>query len=202
MDSQESHSESVGAARADDIMEAFARAQRAFPPPLPTTVTAAGRLSAVVRLARCATRYWWWRIKGRPRRAEDANKECSQVIYNYETELSRAHGSITALENRLAERAAHAARFIDLETRAAAAELRAAEAEEAARTSAHKVELLKDALEGARARAAAPAAADTKFREAKRAFARLFHPDQGGDPLRTQFFQEFWQVLEKIDKGE
>lgn len=48
---------------------------------------------------------------------------------------------------------------------------------------------------------------DQKFRQAKRLFARLYHPDNAkGDDLerliRTEFFKEFWQELERIDRGE
>ncbi len=46
---------------------------------------------------------------------------------------------------------------------------------------------------------------DAKFRQAKNAFARLYHPDQvtGDDRekrLRTDLFKEFWDELERIDR--
>lgn len=46
---------------------------------------------------------------------------------------------------------------------------------------------------------------DAKFRQAKNAFARLYHPDQvAGDDrekrLRTDLFKEFWDELERIDR--
>ncbi len=46
---------------------------------------------------------------------------------------------------------------------------------------------------------------DVKFRQAKNAFARLYHPDQvSGDDrekrLRVEMFKEFWDELERIDR--
>ncbi len=46
---------------------------------------------------------------------------------------------------------------------------------------------------------------DEKFREAKNAFARRFHPDAAnGDTedrnIRMAIFQEYWEVLERIDR--
>lgn len=48
-------------------------------------------------------------------------------------------------------------------------------------------------------------AGDVKFRQAKKAFARLYHPDQtaGDSPekqLRTELFKEFWDELERIER--
>lgn len=48
-------------------------------------------------------------------------------------------------------------------------------------------------------------AADGKFRQAKTAFARLYHPDGvAGDGaekrLRTELFKEFWHELERIER--
>lgn len=86
-----------------------------------------------------------------------------------------------------------------------AAEARAAEFAERARLAENKVEVLKEALDVTRARSAAgPATVDTRFREAKRAFARLFHPDQGGraDAAKERAFLEFWPVLDRIERGE
>ena len=54
---------------------------------------------------------------------------------------------------------------------------------------------------------AAPDPADNgKFRAAKLAFARLYHPDRGGSSeidrlIRSQVFKEFWAELERIEKG-
>jgi len=46
---------------------------------------------------------------------------------------------------------------------------------------------------------------DAKFRQAKKAFARMYHPDQiTGDTLekrvRTELFKEFWHELERIER--
>lgn len=46
---------------------------------------------------------------------------------------------------------------------------------------------------------------DAKFRQAKNAFARLYHPDQvTGDgrekQIRIDLFKEFWDELERIDR--
>jgi hypothetical protein len=46
---------------------------------------------------------------------------------------------------------------------------------------------------------------EPKFRDAKSAFARLFHPDTvRGDArereIRTDIFKQFWEVLERIDR--
>ncbi len=45
-----------------------------------------------------------------------------------------------------------------------------------------------------------------KFRAAKLAFARLYHPDRGGSSevdrmVRAQVFKEFWAELDRIEKG-
>jgi len=47
---------------------------------------------------------------------------------------------------------------------------------------------------------------DQKFRQAKSAFARLYHPDrQSGDDQRTgvrvEVFKEFWAELQRIENG-
>ena len=46
---------------------------------------------------------------------------------------------------------------------------------------------------------------DLKFKQARVAFARLYHPDRHqGDPdekrLRAELFKEFWEELERIDR--
>ncbi len=54
----------------------------------------------------------------------------------------------------------------------------------------------------------APDPADAgKFRAAKLAFARLYHPDRGGSSemdrlVRSQVFKEFWAELERIEKSQ
>jgi len=90
------------------------------------------------------------------------------------------------------------------------AQARKVDAEERARLAENKVEMLKEALDITRARAGnstgtgEPIVQDRRFREAKRAFARAFHPDQGGRtaPDKQRIFQEFWPVLERIERGE
>ncbi|HZH28644.1 MAG TPA: hypothetical protein VEY95_15845 [Azospirillaceae bacterium] len=47
---------------------------------------------------------------------------------------------------------------------------------------------------------------DRKFRAAKRAFARLYHPDNiprgaGDRDARIEVFKAFWEELEKIERG-
>lgn len=123
---------------------------------------------------------------------------------NLERELAAARGRIAEMELGKSRKPT---RNAELEADLAAALARGTLAEDALRVANNKVELLKDALEGAKARAVLPgpgpvAAADPRFREAKRAFARQFHPDQGGrdDPQRERLFMEFWPVLEKIDR--
>ena len=54
---------------------------------------------------------------------------------------------------------------------------------------------------------AAEGASDRRFQEAKRAFARRFHPDfvnaTGMErTLRTDLFKEFWADLERIERGQ
>lgn len=49
------------------------------------------------------------------------------------------------------------------------------------------------------------AGSDTAFREAKSAFARLFHPDRApGDSrereIRTELFKQYWEELERIEQ--
>jgi len=97
---------------------------------------------------------------------------------------------------------------VDWQARAEALLQRAERAEAEANLSANKIEVLKDALAVAKARpgtnAALNAAIDYRFRDAKRAFARAFHPDQGGrdSPDKSALFLEFWPILEKIGKEE
>lgn len=48
-------------------------------------------------------------------------------------------------------------------------------------------------------------AADLKFKQARTAFARMYHPDGvRGDPdekrIRAELFKEFWEELERIDR--
>ena len=48
---------------------------------------------------------------------------------------------------------------------------------------------------------------DEKFRRAKAAFARRYHPDRisrdGGETrIRTEVFKEFWEELQRIEVGK
>jgi hypothetical protein len=48
---------------------------------------------------------------------------------------------------------------------------------------------------------------DEKFKAAKRAFARVFHPnnavdDGPGKSVRTEMFKRFWPILEDIEHGK
>lgn len=164
-------------------------------------------------------RYWLWRAGGRKRPGGDAGK----VAENYEREIVRLTESLRDQgEKALARERARVAELEKLTgqlQQAYEAQLaklrpaspgemadlsaRCAEAENRARLAENKVEMLKEALDITRARAAT-APADDRFREAKRAFARLFHPDQGGRtaPERAQTFLEFWPILERIERGE
>jgi hypothetical protein len=70
-----------------------------------------------------------------------------------------------------------------------------------------RIALLEEALHKAKAEGSeAQAAGDDRFKHAKRAFARLFHPDNrhGSDTehrVRADMFKEFWGELEKIERG-
>lgn len=175
-----------------------------------------------VKEAGKSLRYWLWRVGGRKRPGGDAR----QVAENYERELARLSETLRSQgEKALARERARVAeleRLTDQLQQAYQAELtklrpaapddlerlsaRCAEAEDRARLAENKVEMLKEALEITRARAGSGPCGptDDRFREAKRAFARLFHPDHGGRdaPERGQVFLEFWPVLERIERGE
>jgi hypothetical protein len=50
-----------------------------------------------------------------------------------------------------------------------------------------------------------PGAPDLKFKQARTAFARMYHPDcVQGDPdekrVRAELFKEFWEELDRIDR--
>lgn len=174
-------------------------------------------------------RHWLWRIGGR----RLVRGGAARVAENYEREMARLAEALTASgEKALARERARVAE-LEMLTRqlqnavaaetaklqqkmakirpTAPAELeralaRATEAEERARLAENKVEMLKEALEITRARAGNGNAIpiDTRFRDAKRAFARSFHPDHGGrdDAEKQRMFLEFWPVLERIERGE
>lgn len=182
--------------------------------------------------AAAGLRYWLWRLGGRrqakgdgARVAEHYERELARQgeslraagdkalarerarvaeLEKLTAQLQQAYdGEMDKLRRQLAERNARPAAPGEVERALA----RAAEAEERATLAENKVEMLKEALEITRARAGsggAPCApSDDRFREAKRAFARSFHPDHGGrdDPERARMFLEFWPVLERIERG-
>lgn len=175
-----------------------------------------------VKEAGKSLRYWLWRAGGRKRPGGDAG----HVAENYERELARLSETLRSQgEKALARERARVAELEKLTgqlQQAYQAELaklrpaapgeierltaRCAEAEDRARLAENKVEMLKEALEITRARAGSGpcSPADDRFRETKRAFARMFHPDHGGRdaPDRAQAFLEFWPVLERIERGE
>ncbi|MCB4823689.1 hypothetical protein [Roseicella aerolata] len=89
--------------------------------------------------------------------------------------------------------------------------LRAARAlsrQQAARIAALMEELARTrrALHLAEAARACPGLPDDRFRRAKQAFAVHFHPDRlrCAEPergIRVRIFQQFWQVLRRIERG-
>lgn len=145
-------------------------------------------------------RYWLWRAGGR----KVARGDATQVAENYERELTRQRARIAELERLTGQlQQSHAAEMAMLKSKMAGRRPATPDEVERARLAESKVEMLKEALEITRARAgASPATADHRFREAKHAFARLFHPDQGGrnDPERERIFLDFWPVLERIER--
>ncbi len=82
-------------------------------------------------------------------------------------------------------------------------------AEERARQAEDRAAYLKfeiEKLRAAPAAASAGLAGEARFKAVKRAFARLYHPDQAqcGDlerVVRTQVFHEFWPEIERIERG-
>lgn len=142
---------------------------------------------------------------------KDRAAELETLLGQARAEQSRLERELAATRGQLAEmefaKPRKAVGNAELEARLAAALARGTQAEDALRVANNKIELLKDALEGAKARAVLPGPGpvgngDTRFRDAKRAFARQFHPDQGGrgDAEKERLFMEFWPVLEKIDR--
>lgn len=212
-----------------DLARAFSLAERLMAPRGGDEATTAAVPPARREIAK-TLRYWLWRAGGRKFGSGDP----SQVAENYEREIARLTDILRSQgEKALAHERARVAELERLtnqlqnaheievgklrqqlaEPRPAAAgeaerwQARATEAEERARLAENKVEMLKEALEMTRARAGNTTggpAGDLRFREAKRAFARAFHPDHGGrdDSEKQRMFLEFWPVLERIDRGE
>jgi DNA repair exonuclease SbcCD ATPase subunit len=140
------------------------------------------------------------------RRVQELEKQIAQMRHAHEGEIAKLRGELEQLSEalRIAEAQAEASPAKELER--ALAHL--ATAEDRARLAENKVEVLKEALEITRARAGNdsgmphPPNGDRRFREAKRAFARMFHPDHGGrdDDAKERAFLQFWPVLERIDR--
>ena len=110
-------------------------------------------------------------------------------------QLARARATIHELEAELAERI----RKHDEATAALQERLEAAEAE--ARRYRQHLETI-----GA-GKTADVEQLDRKFREARRSFARLYHPDNASaddtdGATRVEVFKEFWAELDRIDRGE
>ena len=90
----------------------------------------------------------------------------------------------------------------ELRTRVARAEERARRAEERAAMLKIEVERLRGAPGPAEASAGG---AGDRFSAVKRAFARLYHPDQRSasrleKAVRTEIFNEFWPEIEQIER--
>ena len=112
-----------------------------------------------------------------------------------EHQLGRTRTRVRELEEELAERT----RAHDEATAALQSQLEAAEAD---------VRRYRQHLEAIGAgKAADVEQLDQKFREARRTFARLYHPDNGpaddsDRTTRAEVFKEFWAELDRIDRGE
>ena len=148
--------------------------------------------------------YWMWRLKGRKVHVATQTTRLARALDHYGKDFEKAQARIVELEARLAERDRSAELVAEAQRRTAAERVRAEAAEQALTQAESRIEILKDALEVTKATAKNGGTlefSDTKFREAKRAFARLYHPDRGTEPDKHRLFQEFWPVLEKIEKG-
>jgi len=192
------------------LKEAAARAERLFEATGARTGGGEGPardLEERVEAVRRGLGYWLWRLKGRPAailpgaQGGGATARLVRTVDNYAQELERARERIEQLEARLAERDRSAELIAGAEARVFEAESRAARAEAALALAQSRIEIQKDAIEVTKAAAKGGVVTDLKFRDAKRAFARLYHPDADSDPARQRLFSEFWPVLERIDRG-
>jgi hypothetical protein len=185
--------------RPEPLAETFALSERLIQATRPertrpTVAELAERLKSAVG-------YWVWRLTGRRLRAQPAvSPKLLATLHHYDKDLEKAYERIRALEARLAERDRSAELVAAADLRTQEQRLRADEAEQALSQAYSRIEILKDALEVTKATKAGNTPADHRFREAKRAFARMYHPDTGGDPTRQQLFAEFWPVLERIER--
>ncbi len=197
------------------LREAAARAERLFK----VTGATAGGDSAVsvpdlgerVEAVRRGLGYGLWRLTGRRQARMElgaavgggATARLARTVDNYAQDLERSRERIEALEAKLAEKDRTAELVAAAEARAFEAQARASEAETALAQARSRIEIQKEALEVTKATAkAGSGGADLKFREVKRAFARMYHPDSVSDPVKQRLFAEFWPVLERIDRGE
>jgi|AGTN01.3.fsa_nt_gi hypothetical protein len=140
-------------------------------------------------------------------RAEAAAKS-EAARRGFQDEMTRAQACIARLEEKAAHLPAITRSAARLETDLADAKIRAEKAEERARIAENKAKILKETMginagRPGRRTDAAPEDKD-RFREAKRAFALHFHPDQGGrgDADKERLFLEFWPMLERIERGK
>ena len=198
MNESQSHLKEA-AARAERLFEVTGAKGGATPP----TRDLEERVEAVKR----GLGYWLWRLSGRPAAKPEfplggsgATARMARSLDNYAQDLERARERIESLEARLAEKDRSADLVAAAEARAQEAEARAAEAARALGLANSRIEIQKAALEVTKAAAKTGTAADLKFREAKRAFARMYHPDSESDPAKQRLFSEFWPVLERIDR--
>ena len=112
-----------------------------------------------------------------------------------EHQLARARATIHELEAALADRAR------EYDEAAATLQERLEAAESEARRYRQHLETI-----GA-GKTADVEQLDQKFREARRSFARLYHPDQvpaddADRAIRAEVFKAFWAELDRIDRGE
>jgi hypothetical protein len=82
---------------------------------------------------------------------------------------------------------------------------RVVRAEERARRAEERAAMLKIEVERLRGGPGAADASGDRFSAVKRAFARLYHPDQRSasrleKAVRTEIFNEFWPEIEQIER--
>lgn len=138
----------------------------------------------------------------------EATARAEEALRRHQDEMDRAQARIAQLEKTAATLPAAMKSAASATADLAAALSRAEKAEERARMAENKAKILKETMgitpDRASRRKEAPPDERDRFREAKRAFALHFHPDQGGreNPEREKLFQAFWPVLERIERGK